>query len=179
MHNPTNYLDKFKRKYIDGFVKYIVGYVMNHFGSFQCEIKAKGDFMAMGGSFEKKRMKMNALMADQNAQNALTHLKEAIQWTLVCHEKLQQPENLNYLPGNVDLGTACGKYYRVSYLSIIDPAAMENTVLEENTATMFNINEALKVVLSLLLQIPALQNPFSFKRRGVIDHPSVIVALNF
>uniref|UniRef100_A0A9I9ECU6 Uncharacterized protein n=1 Tax=Cucumis melo TaxID=3656 RepID=A0A9I9ECU6_CUCME len=88
------------------------------------EIKAKGDFMAMGGSFEKKRMKMNASMADQNAQNALTHLK-------------------NYLSGNVDLGTACGKYYRVSCLSIII--------------------QALKVVLSLLLQIPALQNPFSFK----------------
>uniref|UniRef100_A0A9I9EKU5 Uncharacterized protein n=1 Tax=Cucumis melo TaxID=3656 RepID=A0A9I9EKU5_CUCME len=46
------------------------------------EIKAKGDFMAMGGSYEKKRMKMN---------------------------------------DNVDLGTACGKYYRVSCLSIIDP----------------------------------------------------------
>uniref|UniRef100_A0A9I9EFL0 Uncharacterized protein n=1 Tax=Cucumis melo TaxID=3656 RepID=A0A9I9EFL0_CUCME len=68
------------------------------------KIKAKGDFIAMGGSFEKKRMKMN---------------------------------------GNVDLGTACGKYYRVSCLSIIDPAAMENTVLEENTAAMFNINEVL------------------------------------
>uniref|UniRef100_A0A9I9EEP6 Uncharacterized protein n=1 Tax=Cucumis melo TaxID=3656 RepID=A0A9I9EEP6_CUCME len=88
------------------------------------EIKAKGDFMAMGGSFEKKRMKMNASMADQYAQNAITHLK-------------------NYLPGNVDLGTTCGKYYRVSCLSIIDPTAMKNTVLEENTVVVFNINEVL------------------------------------
>uniref|UniRef100_A0A9I9EFI3 Uncharacterized protein n=1 Tax=Cucumis melo TaxID=3656 RepID=A0A9I9EFI3_CUCME len=61
VHSPTNYLNKFKRKYIDGFVKYIIGYVMKHFGSLQCEIKAKGDFMAKGGSFEKKRMKMNDL----------------------------------------------------------------------------------------------------------------------
>uniref|UniRef100_A0A9I9EIV6 Uncharacterized protein n=1 Tax=Cucumis melo TaxID=3656 RepID=A0A9I9EIV6_CUCME len=51
--------DLYRRRYIDGFVKYIVGYVMKHFGSLQREIKAKGDFMAMGGSFEKKRMKMN------------------------------------------------------------------------------------------------------------------------
>uniref|UniRef100_A0A9I9EMB5 Uncharacterized protein n=1 Tax=Cucumis melo TaxID=3656 RepID=A0A9I9EMB5_CUCME len=97
------------------------------------EIKAKGDFMAMGGSFEKNRMKMNASMADQNAQNALTHLKVMLILELLV-------------------------------TSIIDPAAMENTVLEENIAAMFNINEALKVVLSLLLQIPALQNLFSFKR---------------
>uniref|UniRef100_A0A9I9ED99 Uncharacterized protein n=1 Tax=Cucumis melo TaxID=3656 RepID=A0A9I9ED99_CUCME len=57
-------------RYIDGFVKYIVGYVMKHFGSsYALEIKAKGDFMAMGGSFEKKRMKMNecACISEINA----------------------------------------------------------------------------------------------------------------
>ncbi|KAA0050116.1 metallothionein-1-like [Cucumis melo var. makuwa] len=46
-------------------------------------------------------------------------------------------------------------------------STMENTVLEENKAAMININETLKVVLSLLLQIPALHNLFSFK--SVVD----------
>uniref|UniRef100_A0A9I9E509 Uncharacterized protein n=1 Tax=Cucumis melo TaxID=3656 RepID=A0A9I9E509_CUCME len=70
VHSPTNYLDKFRKKYIDGFVKYIVGYVMKHFGSLQCEIKAKGDFMAMGGSFKKKENENEWLDFKHHLENA-------------------------------------------------------------------------------------------------------------